>query len=463
MTDENKNENDLRLLDEQLVAYLDGEIDDAERRRIEEWLARDENIRRRLKEMEQTWSLLDDLDPVPADRQFVQSTLEMVAVAAGKDAEQFLTDAPRRRWQNRLAVLAGVVTALLAGYGATTLLWPNPNRELVNDLSVLENLDRYRPIGDIEFLRQLQKQKLFTKQEDDTPIEPDAHAGESPAQRLARLEKMDQAERQKIARLEERFLSLDSDQQQQLRQLGAAMQTDPDASELWQVMGRYDDWLMTLPLFTRAELTDMPTADRIQAVEKHLRNELARGERRALTRHDAEVLLTWMRGLVAQNEPKLLESMPPVERKRMADAAPPMRQMMLSWQMWQSAGPGRPPALLTESDLNKLQSELSPKARERLASKSINDQWQQVAGWLRHLLWQRPNRNQLSTADDRQLADFFENQLNDEQRDRLLSMPAEEMQRELLQMYQRRIKMPEGPNFFNNRRLPPSAPPNTKK
>ncbi len=68
--------------DEQLVAYLDGELDPESSRHIEELLASDAQVRRRLQEMERTWDLLDDLDAAPAGNQLAQSTLEMVAVAA---------------------------------------------------------------------------------------------------------------------------------------------------------------------------------------------------------------------------------------------------------------------------------------------------------------------------------------------------------------------------------------------
>jgi hypothetical protein len=455
MTDEHAN--DVRLLDEQLVAYLDGELNADERRHIEELLATDEKVRRRLQEMEQTWRLLDDLDLVPAGGKFVESTLEMVAVEAGKDAEQFMADAPRQRRRRILTIVGGLTVAILAGFFAMMLFWPNPNRQLVEDFSVLENLDRYRPIGDVEFLQRLRDEGLFPKDEGETPVEPAAHVNESPDQRLVRIQGMTQAEKQHLARLQERFESLDQDQQQQLRRLDFAIRTDPDALVLWQIMGRYDEWLMTLPLFTRAELADMTTADRIVSVKKHLHEEQARGDRRALDRQDSDVLKNWLKELVVRHEKTLLKAMSTEERKRFEDSTPLMRQGMLSWQMWQSNGPGRPPALLTESDLTRLREKLSPKARERLASKSTNEQWQQVAGWMLHMMWQRPPRGQLSTADDQRLSDFFENQLNDEQRDRLLAMPGEEMQRELLQMYQRKMRTPEGSNWHNNRRLPPAA------
>ena len=60
-------------LDEQLVAYLDGELDAESSRRIDELLATDAEVRRRLQEMERTWDLLDDLDTAPVGGQFAQT------------------------------------------------------------------------------------------------------------------------------------------------------------------------------------------------------------------------------------------------------------------------------------------------------------------------------------------------------------------------------------------------------
>ena len=53
-------------------------------------------------------------------------------------------------------------------------------------------------------------------------------------------------------------------------------------------------------------------------------------------------------------------------------------------------------------------------------------------------------RGYFSKADDEPLADFFEHELSDEERDRLLSLPGDEMQRELQRLYLTRTKPPDG-------------------
>ena len=84
-------------LEEQLVAYLDGELDTESCRRIEELLAVDPEVRRRLHWLEQTWEMLDELEATPVGEDFTRTTLEMIAVAAEEDVRKNLEEAPRRR------------------------------------------------------------------------------------------------------------------------------------------------------------------------------------------------------------------------------------------------------------------------------------------------------------------------------------------------------------------------------
>ena len=116
-------------LDEELVAYLDGELDAENGRRIEALLASDPEVRRRLQSLERTWDLLDELDAAPAGEPFTQTTLEMVAIAARQEAEQDKADAPRRRRQWLLVRGASFLAAAAAGFLAVALY--DPDRQLL--------------------------------------------------------------------------------------------------------------------------------------------------------------------------------------------------------------------------------------------------------------------------------------------------------------------------------------------
>jgi hypothetical protein len=153
---------DPALLEEQLVAYLDHELDESSSRRIDKLLAADPQVRERLRQLQQSWDALDELRPTDVDPSFTRTTLEMVALAAEEEAQQQGGPAPRRRrvWLG----LAVVVLAGLAGYAAAWRFWPDPNEQLLRDLPVLENLDQYQKIDDVKFLRKLHAEKLFAKE-----------------------------------------------------------------------------------------------------------------------------------------------------------------------------------------------------------------------------------------------------------------------------------------------------------
>lgn len=154
-------------LEEQLVAYLDGELDAEASRRVEELLAADGNVRQTLQSLDRTWELLDELATAQVADRFTQSTLEMVTAAAVEDTERARTEASGGR-RRRCTILGGtLIAAGLAGFLAVWNLMPDPNRQLVDDLPVLEHLDQYRQIENVEFLRMLRDQGLFVREEEE--------------------------------------------------------------------------------------------------------------------------------------------------------------------------------------------------------------------------------------------------------------------------------------------------------
>ncbi len=129
-------------LEERLVAYLDGELDAEASRRVEELLAADPQVRRRLQRLDHTWQLLDELDTSQVSESFSQTTLEMVAVAAAEDARQNLAAAPHQRRRRWVLIGGSLLAAGLAGFLTVALLRPDPNElgpaeriELVKELS----------------------------------------------------------------------------------------------------------------------------------------------------------------------------------------------------------------------------------------------------------------------------------------------------------------------------------------
>ena len=159
------------VADEQLVAYLDGELDDESSRRIEALLASDPDLRQQLGQLERTWEALDGLERSEVDERFTQTTLEMVAVAAEADVGRLQEEAPRKNRRRWLVGGVSLAAAAAVGFLAVTLLRPDPNRQLLDDLPMLDHLEQYRQVEDLDFLRQLDQQDLFPERPDDEQAE----------------------------------------------------------------------------------------------------------------------------------------------------------------------------------------------------------------------------------------------------------------------------------------------------
>lgn len=154
-------------MDEQLVAYLDGELDHESSRQIEERLTSDSTLRDQLTRLERTWDALDQLEQVEADEGFTKTTIEMVALVAEEEREREEQQRPAKRRRQWMVGTMGLVSACLAGFVVAWSFWPDPNQELIDDLPVLQRFDEYEQIGDIEFLILLQESQLFPAEADD--------------------------------------------------------------------------------------------------------------------------------------------------------------------------------------------------------------------------------------------------------------------------------------------------------
>ncbi len=151
---------------DELSAYLDGELEAEAVHKVEDRLARDADYRAELRRLERAWALLDRLPRAAVSDEFTRSTIEMVAVAASHDAELAQQPAAKPRWQG-LASIAGAVAAAVGGFFIGQALWPDPNRKLLEDLPVVEDFDRYYQVDSIDFLRLLDEGGLFPEGDND--------------------------------------------------------------------------------------------------------------------------------------------------------------------------------------------------------------------------------------------------------------------------------------------------------
>jgi anti-sigma factor RsiW len=165
-SDTNAQANDDSIRREDLVAYLDGELDAEAARRLEERLRGDETLRDELHWLEHTWDMLSTLPRTESHPSLAQSTIEMLALETAGD---FQRQAARRVQRRRVmwgAAAAMLFTAGLLGTRWAGTLWPDPDAPLLRDLPVVRQSELYQQAGDVEFLRLLRQRALFVNDDE---------------------------------------------------------------------------------------------------------------------------------------------------------------------------------------------------------------------------------------------------------------------------------------------------------
>jgi anti-sigma factor RsiW len=144
-----------------LVAYLDGELEEDAARAVVAKLSQSAAYRRELEQLQRAWDLLDYLPRPQAAKTFTQQTVQKLQTV------KMTTLLRQRRW--RWAARLGWAAALLAAGIVTFLIVyhrgpKHVSEPTADDLRVLEQRDfwpQYRRIESVDFLRELDHPDLF--------------------------------------------------------------------------------------------------------------------------------------------------------------------------------------------------------------------------------------------------------------------------------------------------------------
>lgn len=368
---------------EDLVAYLDGELAPERRAEIEHLMATDETVRMEVQRLQNTWDLLDELPSAQVDERFTQTTVEMVVATAQDElAEQQLT---RRRWNAVGGKWLGVPVAGLLGYALALLLIPNHNEVLVRNLPVIENLESYRAVGSLEVLSALEKSGHFSGSDSGSsdgssspePNPAGSSAARTPGEEARLLESLPPAEQAELQRKFEIFDSLDDAQQQALVRFHRELKAAPDRAEKQVVLGNFFLWYKDLNAVQRAELNNLQSQPDALIAQV---NELVEEQRRmpfGLTGSDAQIFIRWME---ERNRRRL--SPEQLETLKQADNPDSRRRLMMQ-MVTESWRKGEKPGNYSEEEIAELAAQLSPPARARLERESDLSEKRKVIGrWL---------------------------------------------------------------------------------
>jgi len=155
------------VVEEELVAYLDGELEAAEQVRVERRLADDVVYRQKLAQLQKAWDALDVLHKAEPDASFTRSTVEMVALQQDQEADQLQVAAQRRQTAWWLGGGVAIAISALAGFFIVRQQLQAPEQEFLQDWPVIERVDQYRHVESVEFLERLRQEGLFAGEGED--------------------------------------------------------------------------------------------------------------------------------------------------------------------------------------------------------------------------------------------------------------------------------------------------------
>lgn len=147
---------------EKLVAYLDGELPESAARDVEQTLSSDPAVRAEVEKLNRAWDLLDLLPRPTASGEFSSRTLVALKtgdvtaeVAPTLVLSQPAAAKPTARW-TLIAWGAGLLLITALSFTAARQRAQTNADPLVDHLPLIERLDVYSEIGDVQFLEAFQ-------------------------------------------------------------------------------------------------------------------------------------------------------------------------------------------------------------------------------------------------------------------------------------------------------------------
>ena len=432
--------------DDDLGAYLDGELNTSERSALEAELTKDSSLHARLEQLRGTWSMLELLEPSTVSDDFTKSTIAMTATRMRRES---LTDWIRSRWQ----FLAGFVVALVLGFTLVKIPTTAQNQQKLSDIPLINDLDLYLRADSVGFLRELDAAELFAPDlalegvfgedkgssfsEEELASEPTGLSAFSDvATTQQALIAMTEAQKVELFRQQERFNALKESEQIRLRGLYRQLRQDNDRERLYSVLVRYQQWLKTLDSSQRAELAGGTGTARIdhirelQAEQERLRF-VALTDESQMEPNDVDAIMHWLNGYLERHEDDFISQVPERYRRFFDDPQHYRRMIpvLVSHDRIQTVPP-------TTDEFDALTRAVSKQMAVKLGSINAGARVELVKSWLRSRgMSVRPPRPPVSQEE---LARFIREHLSDDDRQRMERLSGDEARDELMRMYFRK-------------------------
>lgn len=255
------------------------------------------------------------------------------------------------------------------------------------------------------------------------------HAEETLAERRERVAKMPAEEKEALLQKSERFTSLPDAEKARLRTLHTDISSAQDGERLTHVLERYHAWLATLSSAERSALLSLPTEQRLAKVKELVRNQEEKQFRELVKQNlqpeDRKAIITFLDGFADKHKEAILTSIPREFRPKELDGRSRWPVLMHVLRLWSENNAEMPKP--TPEEVDALVITLSPKARQSL--ETIRDpvaRTKLAQDWIRAAIMSR-GMPTLPPVSPEELRRFSVEELTAQERERLESLPAEEM------------------------------------
>lgn len=267
-----------------------------------------------------------------------------------------------------------------------------------------------------------------------------ANAEKNDRNRASQIEAMTPEQKENLLKKKERFDALSPQEREKLRQLHAAISSQPNANQLQDALRRYNEWLKTLTTAQQAEVTSLPADKRIAKIKEIQQNQLQFHFFEVAARLEMEDLNTlnaWMEDFVSRRESEILSKIDSNLAVRVVSTLDPAarRKLLLNGVFWSRRKPGATDfPMPSDEDFKRLAAQLSPTLQSHLALQKTDDNRRALimtcAGYA-HFSRSRPR-----PPSDEELGKFYAT-LPVEERERLDRLDRRQMKWELTGHYWR--------------------------
>lgn len=278
--------------DEMLVAYLDGELSEAEAAQFETKLKERSDLRDRLDQLRNTWDLLDELPFTPPSERFAASTIEMIAVSSTEQTADW------RTWlshNSRWLLVLSIPLLFVVGFASEKISQRAEQKQLLKDLPILVDWRAISNIDSLDWLEVLAEEPQLTSVVDENELHL-VSGGRLPVElheRRTWLQTLNDNDRSRLNNNRTELVKRTEQQRSQMREIANHIYSSQEREELLKAIRAYESLLLDKGLTERASLLDMSVESRKDELTKMVNWRLVPIHARKLSTQDISAIQSW--------------------------------------------------------------------------------------------------------------------------------------------------------------------------